>query len=162
MDKQLIERAVEAAARGAYEHEIRAKQPDQPEYDLLFDGEKDEWTRQVRAGVIAALAEVEAHIKAEAWDEGEAAGLRRADFEYGAATIQAVRANPYRIELTKGTITAAAARIARVEALHVEHERPCSCVDRPVNGECVLVGLCDACRSEWPCPTIKAIRGESE
>lgn len=32
----------------------------------------------------------------QVWDEGEAAGLRRADYVYGAATMQAVRTNPYK------------------------------------------------------------------
>lgn len=60
MDKKMIERAVEAAARCAYEGEIRARQPHQPVYDLLFDGEKDYWIEQVRDIVTAVLDEVEA------------------------------------------------------------------------------------------------------
>lgn len=55
-----------------------------------------------------------------------------------------------------------AARIARVEALHVEHAQPCSCTSRMFRGECFEMGLCHACRHEWPCPTIGALRGESE
>lgn len=39
-----------------------------------------------------------ANIRADAWDEGEAAGLRRADYEYGQAGFENVRKNPYRDE----------------------------------------------------------------
>ena len=37
-------------------------------------------------------------LKADVWDEGHHAGLRQADYEYGAAGFQVVKPNPYRRE----------------------------------------------------------------
>ena len=44
------------------------------------------------------LAEHDRQVAERAWDEGQRAGLLRADFEYGAIGYQHVRGNPY----TKG------------------------------------------------------------
>lgn len=53
-------------------------------------------------GLIVEAVEVIRAALEQVWYEGEAAGLRRADYEYGAATFQAVRANPYRTEAIRG------------------------------------------------------------
>ena len=44
------------------------------------------------------LAEHDRQVAERAWDEGQRAGLLRADFEYGAIGYQHVKGNPY----TKG------------------------------------------------------------
>lgn len=54
-----------------------------------------EWADAILADF---LPEHDKQVRADAWDEGEVAGLRRADFEYGHALIQAVKTNPYRRE----------------------------------------------------------------
>ena len=41
------------------------------------------------------LAERDRQVAERAWDEGQKAGLLRADFEYGAIGYQHVRGNPY-------------------------------------------------------------------
>ena len=42
------------------------------------------------------LVEHDRQVAERAWDEGQKAGLLRADFEYGAIGYQHVRGNPYR------------------------------------------------------------------
>lgn len=59
MDKQIIERAVEAAAKADYEVLRRGHWDEQPE------NFRDAWCSDVRPMVTAALAEVEASIAAE-------------------------------------------------------------------------------------------------
>lgn len=59
MDGQIIERAVEAAAKADYEVLRRGHWDEQP------DDFRDEWRSDVRPLVTAALAEVEASITAE-------------------------------------------------------------------------------------------------
>lgn len=44
------------------------------------------------------IAEHDRQVAERAWDEGQKAGLLRADFEYGAIGYQHVRGNPYRKE----------------------------------------------------------------
>ena len=58
------------------------------EYELQKRGDAfDRW-----------LAEHDRQVAERAWDEGQKAGLLRADFEYGAVGYQHVRGNPYRKE----------------------------------------------------------------
>ena len=45
-----------------------------------------------------APADALRELKADVWDEGHHAGLRQADYEYGAAGFQVVKPNPYRRE----------------------------------------------------------------
>ena len=52
----------------------------------------------IQEALAAAPADALREVKAEAWDEGHHAGLRQADYEYGAAGFQVVRPNPYRRE----------------------------------------------------------------
>lgn len=44
------------------------------------------------------LSEHDRQVAERAWDQGQKAGLLRADFEYGAIGYQHVRGNPYRKE----------------------------------------------------------------
>ena len=126
MDKQIIERAVEAAAKADYEVLRRGRWDEQP-------GDfRDEWRDDVRPMVTAALAEVEASIMAQALnghvcDEAAERAYRRC-----------IEAESERDDL--------AARVARVEALHIAGEHPFS------PDHCMEDG------DSFPCPTIKALR----
>lgn len=117
MDQQIIERAVEAAARGAYERDVRSHQPMQPPFAELFDSEQAGWRDEVRPIVTAALAEVGSSLTAERDD--------------------------------------LAARVARVEALH----QP---VKRTYYSDYHVTECLTCVGNAYPCPTIKALRGESE
>lgn len=119
MDKQIIERAVEAAAKAMCADEV-ASVYSSAEWDDP-DCDRGWYLRNARAAVTAALAEVEASLTAERDD--------------------------------------LAARVARVEALHVREG--CDCIDVH-DGTCVDGWQCYECRDAWPCPTIEALRGESE
>lgn len=146
MDKQIIERAVEAAAKADYEVLRRGRWDEQP------DDFRDEWRGDVRPMVTAALAEVESSLTAER-DE-----LRRWKEEAlpvlsGLQNLGRALDVPLGERIT-GNVAAKraeelAARVARVEALHV----------RTVFG---YNAHCEECGTYWPCPTIKALRGESE
>lgn len=49
-----------------------------------------------------APADALRELKADVWDEGHHAGLRQADYEYGAAGFQVVKPNPYRAREERG------------------------------------------------------------
>ena len=52
----------------------------------------------IRSLLATAPADALRELKADVWDEGHHAGLRQADYEYGAAGFQVVKPNPYRRE----------------------------------------------------------------
>lgn len=163
MDEQLIERAVEAAAKANFDR--YTDHPHGDAWEETPEQVKAIWRGGVTEPVTAALAEVEGSLTAER-DE-----LRRWKEEAlpvlsGLQNLGRALDVPLGERIT-GNVAAKraeelAASVARVEALHVEHRQPCSCLSRRVNGKCFAKGLCHACRYEWPCPTIKALRGESE
>lgn len=151
MDEQIIERAVEAAAKADYEVLRRGHWDEQP------DDFRDEWRSDVRPLVTAALAEVEASITAERDRLAE-----RLDKLLGVADEDGVTYPPNEFQRALRRYAAfeydnlvaerddLAARVARVEALHVEHESGGGCHE------------CDWDMAQgYPCPTLKALRGES-
>ena len=112
MDQQIIERAVEAAAKAMCADEV-ASAYSSAEWDDP-DCDRGWYRRNARAAVTAALAEVEAPLAAER--------------------------------------DALAARVARVEALHEPTTR---------TYYHATVTECSLCIGRaYPCPTIKALRGE--
>lgn len=150
MDQQIIERAIEAAAKAMCADEV-ASAYSSAEWDNSFC-DRGWYLRNARAAVTAALAEVETSLAAER-DE-----LRRWKEEAlpvlsGLQNLGRALDVPLGERIT-GNVAAKraeelAARVARVEALHV----------RTVFG---YNAHCEECGTYWPCPTIKALRGESE
>ena len=161
MDKQIIERAVEAAAKADYEVLRRGHWDEQP------DDFRDEWRSDVRPLVTAALAEMEASITAERDRLAE-----RLDKLLGVADEDGVTYPPNEFQRALRRYAAfeydnlvaerddLAARVARVEALHRVNTTPCI--------ECGVVHeWCVGCAGGeagegWPCPTIKALRDEDQ
>ena len=72
--------------------EVRAVWREWNGYGGLIDRTGPEPT--TRAGMVAEFDRWLAGVKADAWDEGEQAGMRRADWEYG-ATPNMPKPNPY-------------------------------------------------------------------
>ena len=95
MDDTLIERAVEAAAKADYEV-LYSNPPDRRSpWEEQSDDFRDVFRSNVRTLVTAALAEVEADIRAGAWVEGyDAAAKQHPTTSFMGAS------NPYKKETT--------------------------------------------------------------
>lgn len=64
------------------------------------------------------------------------------------------------VALADAEIKRAEAKVARVEGLHFR--RPWDFLrDSVTFGQTQYPDLCDHCRSNWPCPTLAALKGES-
>ena len=151
MDEQIIERAVEAAAKANFDR--YTGHPHGDDWEEVPDQVKAGWRDGVTEPVTAALAEVEASLTAER-DE-----LRRWKEEAlpvlsGLQNLGRALDVPLGERIT-GNVAAKraeelAASVARVEALHVEHEGGGGCHE------------CDWDMAQgYPYPTLKALRGES-
>lgn len=60
--------------------------------------QSNQWEPERGEAFVRWLVERDRQVAERAWDEGQKAGLLRADFEYGAIGYQHVRGNPYRKE----------------------------------------------------------------
>ncbi|WP_424936693.1 MULTISPECIES: hypothetical protein [Bacteria] len=63
--------------------------------DWLDEGHAEAWLVEMYEDAADALMPLIRRAQAEAWAEGERAGLLRADYEYGAIGYQNVKTNPY-------------------------------------------------------------------
>lgn len=155
MDEKLIERAVEAAAKADYE--VLYSNPDRRNpWDEQSDDFRDVFRSDVRPLVTAALAEVVPLVTAEtakpAIDYCLERGYTLLYAANGPEPDMCVRlavrdANSLRAEVEAWRATA-----ARVEALHQPAERVYYHA---------TVTECSLCIGRiYPCPTIKALRGD--
>ena len=155
MDKQIIERAVEAAAKADYEVLRRGRWDEQP-------GDfRDEWRGDVRPMVTAALAEVEASLTAE-----RDRLAKRIDTLLGVADEDGITYSPKESQRAMRRYAAfeydnlvaerddLAARVARVGALLPDADDPYVHVHPLPGGE----PDCGGC---WDADIRQAIRGES-
>lgn len=155
MDKQIIERAVEAAAKANFDR--YTDHPHGDAWEETPEQVKAIWRGGVTEPVTAALAEVEASITAERDRLAE-----RLDKLLGVADEDGVTYPPNEFQRALRRYAAfeydnlvaerddLAARVARAEALHYEFEDGGGCHE------------CDWDMAQgYPCPTLKALRGES-
>lgn len=158
MDQQIIERAVEAAAKAEWNAAAVAV-GDGLMWGDVAEGIRNDCRAEVRLIVTAALAEVETSLAAERdelrrWKDEVLpvlTGLQELGRELGVPIGHCITGEEA-LERAKELRAAAAlaeaerddlaARVARVEALHRVACREC-------------------CPGYQPCPTIKALRGES-